>query len=261
MLENHLNAIEEMLCAQGRIAANAGHPNLIGNPKEWFIKDFLADHLPETVKIGQGEIINSKTKPKTPRNQVDIVLYHQDYPKISYSKYCDAFLIESVIATIEVKSKIDIKQFKEACKASSNLKNRQYIQEYDPIRPFLPVGIIEDFTLPTINSYLVAFDGPTNISTVAEWMPLVNYGFNSTPDKIIDMVIILGKGTIWRIDSFPPFGRQLKSNHPNGTWAFISQSNKNLLLLFLHMLFHMTAIGNVVLRYAMNVQMNNISIL
>ena len=45
MLENHTNAIEKVLLAQSLAARNAGHPNLRGGPREWFIRDFLENHL------------------------------------------------------------------------------------------------------------------------------------------------------------------------------------------------------------------------
>ena len=103
MLEGHLNAIEDVLLAQGKVAAKAGHPNLIGGPKEWFIRDFLNVHLPATVKIGQGEIIDSHSKANSSsstKNQIDIVLYSHNFPKIAYSKFDSAFLKESVVSTI-----------------------------------------------------------------------------------------------------------------------------------------------------------------
>jgi len=236
MIESHLNAIENVLLAQGSIASNAGHPNLIGGPKEWFVKNFLVEHLPKTIGIGQGEIINSRSQQKSKRNQIDVVLYRQDFPKITYSPDNNAFLRESIIATIEVKSMIDEGKFKKACIASINHKNRQYMDESDAKKLHLPVGVIEDLMLPSIATYVVSYDCPANLSTAAKWLRNVTHILNTTPDKIIDMMIILGKGAIWRLDSFPPFEAQLKSKHPNDTWAFLEQENKNLLLLFLHIL-------------------------
>jgi len=261
MIESHLNAIENVLLAQGRIASNAGHPDLIGSPREWFIRNFLVELLPETVRVGQGEIINSRSQPRLKRNQTDIVLYRRDFPKITYSPNNNAFLRESVIATIEVKSTINLEKFKKACQASINQKNRQYTQEPDPKRSYQPIGVIEDLRLPPIATYVVSYDGPSRLSTAANWLPNVNRELNTNPDKIIDMMIILGKGTIWRLDSFPPLGKQLKSEHPKGTWAFLEQDNKNLLLLFLHMLYLMSSIGNTILEYVRNVPLKNIKIL
>jgi hypothetical protein len=259
MLENHLNAIEKVLIAQGQISSNAGHTDLIGNPREWFVKNFLIDHLPETVRVGQGEIINPRSQPKSKRNQTDVVIYHRDFPKITYSQDNHAFLRESVIATIEVKSTINYNEFKKACKASIHHKNRQYIQNLDPKRHLQPIGLIEE-GIPFITTYVVAYDGPSNLSTAAKWLPKINQELKATSDKLIDMMIILGKGTVWRLDSFPPLGRQLRAKYPTESWAYIEQENKNLLLLFLHMMTLMSPIGDTVLEYVKNVPFANIKI-
>lgn len=49
MLISHLNAFEQILIAQSSDAQNAGHPNIRGGPREWFIRDFLENHLPSTL--------------------------------------------------------------------------------------------------------------------------------------------------------------------------------------------------------------------
>jgi hypothetical protein len=54
MIVSHLNAIEKVLIAQSRIADNAGHPNLRGGPREWFIQEYLETHLPTILEIGLG---------------------------------------------------------------------------------------------------------------------------------------------------------------------------------------------------------------
>lgn len=261
MLENHLNTIEKVLHEQGRISSIAGHPDLIGSSREWFVKNFLIDHLPDTIGVGQGEIINSRSQSASRRNQTDIVLYHRNFPKIVYSQNNTAFFRESVVATIEVKSTVNMGEFRKSCKASAGYKDRRYFQEVNPKRPAGPVGAIEDLTQSPIASYVVSYYGSSSFSTVANWLPKVNRELKTTPDQIIDMVIVLGKGTAWRIDSFIPLGRQLKAKYPEGTWAFLEQENKNLLLLFLHMLSQISPIGNAVLEYAKNVPFSNIKIL
>jgi hypothetical protein len=261
MLENHLNIIEEVLRAQGKIASSAGHPNLIGYPREWFIRDFLTDHLPKTVKIGQGEIINSRTIPKESRHQSDIVLYRRDFPVISYSQDNNAFLRESVISTIEIKSTVNLPEFRKACNASIHHKRTRYIQEFDSKRPLQPVGGIEGSTIPPINTYVVAYNGPSKIITVANWLSKLEEELDTTPDNLIDMIVILGRGTVWRLESFPPLGRQLKSLNPEASWGYVEQTDKNLLILFLHMLFKISSIGNTVVEYAKNVPFKNVHVL
>jgi len=88
---------------------------------------------------------------------------------------------------------------------------------------------------------------------VADWFKKLNKELKTTPDNLIDMMIILGKGTFWRIDSFPPLENQLKNK---GTWAYLEQENNNLLLLFLHMVSHMS--GGILLDYVNNVSLKSI---
>jgi hypothetical protein len=87
MLKSHINAIESVLLSQSKTASHAGHPNLRGGPREWFIRDFLSAHLPAVLQIGQGEIIDHDStpnpRPDEYRPQVDIVLYRKDLPIIS----------------------------------------------------------------------------------------------------------------------------------------------------------------------------------
>jgi len=261
MLDSHLNTIEKVLREQGRIASIAGHPDLIGSSREWFVRNFLIDHLPETIKVGQGEIINASSQPKAKRNQIDVVLYRREFPQIRYSENNHAFLRESVVATIEIKSTINITEFRKACKASKNHKNRQFIQEPDPKRPYQPIGIVENLKLPSLSTYVVAYNVSNSFTTVANWFPKIAKELQATPDSLIDMMIVLGKGTVWRLESFPPLSRQINTRHPNGIWAFLEQDNKNLLLLFLHMLSSVSPIGTSLLDYVKNVPFSNIRII
>lgn len=228
MLLSHLNAIEKVLIAQSATAQNAGHPNLRGGPREWFIRDFLQSHLPTNLEIGQGEIIDEDSKPEPPkgryRNQVDIVLYRRDFPRITYSTNNAAFLVEGVIATIESKSVLTKKELKNACIASLNhkeLKRNILLHSFGQA----PEHLI---------SYVVAFDCNQSITTVGKWLQEISSNLDVGSEKLPDMIIILGKGVIWQRDAFKPMPELIP---PQGTrWAFLQQTEKNLFLLFMHML-------------------------
>ena len=86
----------------------------------------------------------------------------------------------------------------------------------------------------------------------------------ASPETLIDMMVILGKGTAWRLASFPQLGGKLQRKNPNAIWGYIEQKDKNLLLLFLHMLSHMTHTSHMPfdpLAYAKNVAFKNVVIL
>ncbi|MEW6261562.1 MAG: DUF6602 domain-containing protein [Thermodesulfobacteriota bacterium] len=228
MLLSHINAIEKVLLAQSEAAKNAGHPNLRGGPREWFIRDFLENHIPTSLEIGQGEIIDEDSEPNPPperyRPQVDIVIYRRDLPKITYSKGNAAFLSEGVMATIEVKSYLDQKQLKEACKAS--IKNRSLIRT-PPLHGFGKI--------PTdIAYYVIAYDGPGNIGNIAKWFRKISNEVKEPQDRLVDIVVILGKGVIGNSNILAGL-LDLKVTEKNH-WAYFEQIDTNLFIMFMHML-------------------------
>ncbi len=235
MILSHTNAIEKVLIAQSAAAQNAGHPNLRGGPREWFIRDFLHNHLPTTLEIGQGEIIDEDSKPSPSqgsyRPQVDIVVYRRDLPRITYSRDNAAFLAEGVIATIESKSVLTKADLSNACKAALVHKS---LKRSPPLHAF---GI----PLECILSYVVAFDGPQNVLTVAEWLPEIASDLNATPDKLVDMVVVLGKGVVWQSSAFssiPAFALPSETR-----WAYFKQPERNLFMMFMHMLTWVSCIS------------------
>lgn len=237
MFKSHLNAIEAVLVAQSKIASSAGHPNLRGNPREWFIRNFLSNHLPSALGIGQGEIINSLSEPRPPpkkyRPQVDIVVHREDFPKIHYGGDNTAFLHESVLATIEVKTKLTKKKLHDAFIRSAINKALKYSDSGVQ-------GIVIGDRYPTnIVSYIVAYDGPKKLSTVQGWISSFREENKYEADQLPEMVIILGKGIFWRILTFQGI-RNIKYDPKKHTWISSQQNENNLFLMFVHMLSWMS---------------------
>jgi len=242
MLKAHLNAIENQILATSRIPANSGYPLHKGTPRESFIKQFLVDHLPETVAIGTGEIIDSNSKPNQPRNQYDIVIYKKNYPKLDFGAGISGFLIESVIATIEIKSTLTEA---ELIIAADSAKNSKSLQK----------NVISSFRTgyipPSVLNYIIAYDGPVNINTVFGWLPNVYARIGVTqsplntnveqrisePSKAIDGIFVLGKGFLYFDNS--PLGfisDEIRKAKPNSTWVFANSTTDNLLIFFLFLL-------------------------
>jgi hypothetical protein len=166
MLKAHMAAVEATLLATSTIPANSGHSLHKGTPREAFIRQFLQDHLSERVAIGTGEIIDHNSSPNPPaqqqRPQFDIVLYDRSYPKLSFGGGVSAFLAESVVATIEVKSTVDAADVEQSMLAARYAKN-------------LTRNLVTSFTTgycpPGIINYVVAYSGPAQMKTVAGWLP------------------------------------------------------------------------------------------
>ncbi len=228
MLLSHINAIEQVLIAQSASATNAGHPNLRGGPREWFVRDFLINHLPTNLEIGHGEIIDQNSKPSPSpgeyRPEVDVIIYRRDLPKITYSKDNAAFLAEGVVATIEIKSVLTKEDLEQACKASLAHKS---------LKRTPPLHLFGDGP-SNIASYVLAYDGPANILTVAKWLPEISEKLDAPVEKLVEMIIILGKGVIFKNDNRSMLPT---SDIPNETkWIFMDQNDKNLFFIFNNML-------------------------
>lgn len=90
--------------------------------REKLSSGILEAHLPSTLAIGTGEIIDSDSSPNSPRRQFDIVIYKRSLPKLDFGGGVSGFLVESVIATIEVKSTLDKAGMEQAITAAYQAK-------------------------------------------------------------------------------------------------------------------------------------------
>lgn len=239
MLKTHMDAKEDALIAISKIPANSGHSLHKGTPREAFIKEFLETHLPSNVSIGTGEIINSNSRPGEQRNQFDIVIYKKNFPKLDFGGGVNGFLIESVIATIEVKSTLDEEGLKQAILAANKVKG-------------LTKSTVKSFQTgyvpPAILNFVIAYDGPTNMATVYKWIPKIHSECNievpdlplnndertKVPSKSIDAVFVLKKGFV-NFDNLPIgfSNEEQRKNHPQMKWILSDTDYGNLLYFFL----------------------------
>ena len=74
----------------------------LGNVREHFIKEVLSNFLPKSVTVGSGEITDGEQR----SSQQDIIIYRSEFPVLSGFSLVNTYMIEGVIATIEVKSNL-----------------------------------------------------------------------------------------------------------------------------------------------------------
>lgn len=232
LLKSHMDAIESHLVAISQIPANSGHPLHKGTPREAFIKEYLQNHIPSNVAVGTGEIIDANSRAGEARNQFDIVIYKRNYPKLDFGGGISGFLIESVIATIEVKSVLNQNGIEQAVNAANNIKR---------LTPNLSGGIRTGWIPPKPLNYVVAYDGPVQISTAHGWI-LNSHQQNAIPlptwnnqnrlniaGTALDGIFILNKGFI-TINNTP---LTLVGDNLNGIYTLSDTINGNILMLFL----------------------------
>lgn len=234
-----MDAKENALVAISKIPANSGHSLHKGTPREAFIKEFLQSHLPANVAIGTGEIIDANSQPSQQRNQFDIVIYKNSYPKLDFGGGISGFLIESVIATVEVKSTLGQSDVEQSIKAARNAKT---------LIPNVTTSFMAGYIPPKVLNYVVAYDGPAHIQTVYNWIPPIHAALGITiPDlpqdesqrimtasPSLDGIFLLNKGFLY-FDNVPAgfATAQSRAAHPSLKWIFADSSSGNLLLLFL----------------------------
>jgi hypothetical protein len=86
----------------------------------------------------------------------------------------------------------------------------------------------------SIQSYVVAYECHQNISTVVRWLPQISSSLRTKDDKLVDMIVILGKGVIWKASAFASIP---VLNQTSGVrWVYFNRRDQNLFMLFIHML-------------------------
>lgn len=242
MLNTHLANVEATLLATSRIPASAGHSLHKGTPREAFISKFLSDHLAEDVAVGTGEVIDANSKPRESRRQFDIVIYKRRFPRIDFGGGINAFLVESVVATIEVKSILDKAGLVQAAGAANALKSLTGAPSGS--------GMMSGWQPPGPLSYVVAYDGPASMETVHGWWDDVHKtlgterpGFASNPaarlgtaSSVVDGIYVLGRG-FCHFDNTPIsfMTDELRSKHPDLSWVVADAERGALMMLFLQL--------------------------
>ncbi|WP_413708073.1 DUF6602 domain-containing protein [Ralstonia sp. Ralssp110] len=231
MLDAHMSAIENALLQNSRIPANAGHTLHRGTPRENLIATFLSSHLSANVAIGTGEVIDHRSKPREQRNQYDIVIYRRNYPKLDFGGV-SGFLVESVVATIEVKSLLDYGALRDAMSAAANLKR---------LEPNYGRSASFGWFPPKPLSFAIAYSGPASMGTVGDWIEKARTELDIAPDKwehenrlksagtSLDGISVLGRGVHYLCNT-PLFGDQID---PRAKCFFCDCDSGALLLFFL----------------------------
>jgi len=111
--------------------------------------------------IGQGELIDANSVYGQARPQVDVVLYLREFPRIPLGGGIVAHFVESVVATIEVKSRLTQARLNRAIAAARRIKQLQRNAH---------VFIQPAYAPPSVLCYLVAYDGPVQPQTTGDWI-------------------------------------------------------------------------------------------
>ncbi|MDF5892713.1 hypothetical protein P4A93_13900 [Pseudomonas syringae pv. syringae] len=150
-----------------------------------------------------------------------------------------AFLVESVIATIEIKSTLDKQGVEQAVAAACNVKKLK-----SNVFKFVQIG----YELPSVVSFIFAYSGPVKNTTSYKWLQAAHVKLGvkaesvSFPDRwkasapSIDGVFVLKKGFI-HFDNIPDTltPSDVRAANPHSCWVSV-ESEESVLLYFFFLL-------------------------
>ena len=132
----------------------ADHTTVLGDAREHFIIEVLKKFLPANVIIGSGQIIDVNNKKS---KQIDIIIYRNDFPILRTFGTSDIYLVEGVLATIEVKSQLNETTLFEALENGKSVKNLRpslVMETLDYYSNEVYSNTYEDLTSPQKNSIM-----------------------------------------------------------------------------------------------------------
>ncbi len=122
VLTKYFTQVEQEL--QDRFAQSkaVNNPLIQGQLREHFIETVLKRHLPSRTQVAlNAQILDCNDQLS---QEQDIVLYRDDFPKITIGNSPDLLLAESVIATFQVKSTLTRANFREDLQKVDSLVTR-----------------------------------------------------------------------------------------------------------------------------------------
>lgn len=104
-------------------SATTDHGSMLGTAREIFISHVLRRLLPQSVNIGSGQAVD---RHGCYSNQLDIVVYRPDMPRLSSLAETNLYFAEGVIAGMEVKSSLTKERLRSSLSNSLSLKSRYF---------------------------------------------------------------------------------------------------------------------------------------
>jgi len=152
-----------------------------------FIRGVLEPFLPSSYAIGSGRIIDSTGQSS---DLIDIVIYRRDFPRLNLPGSSDVFLYESVLATIEVRTKLIRKTLFDALDTCASIaKLKPGIGE----KVLNKIATQNKLTLNNQNKYVHEHPLLTDRFNLIGRAPSFIYGFNgfqTSPGQLNDNIKI-----------------------------------------------------------------------
>lgn len=116
-----LESLNEEVLRKLELSKIINHPAESGRSREQIITQYLEHILPKSVKLGTGFVIDAQGNTS---KQIDVLVYQDEYHPVITVGNVNYYMVESVVAVIEVKASIsDKKTLRQALENIKSVKN------------------------------------------------------------------------------------------------------------------------------------------
>lgn len=194
--------INEVLSSYRKLASSVtDHAGMIGESREFFIREILRRFLPSSVNVGTGQLVGLNEKLS---KQVDIVISRPDFPILTSLARSNVYFSESVIATLEIKSSLTGTKKGTLWEALDNCRSvKQSEFDYSTKGAEKPFN---DLRWLTPSSYIFGYKGyKQNLTalrnSISSWIKARNPSFLELPDIIVTEGCVIAKNDYRFFDS------------------------------------------------------------
>lgn len=174
-----------------KVRAELDHTGNKGSSLEQSVRTFLGRFLPPTVRIGQGEVIDSFDRAS---GQLDVIITNRHHPPLNIDGAPSTYFIEGVSAIGEVKACLRHSDLDDAIASCAKFKS---------LEPFHPEGVTVYSNPEDLKRYvdrrpyfLFAFDSEITPHNLRHLLTS-RYQKNGFPlTQQIDAVFLLGHGSV-----------------------------------------------------------------
>lgn len=215
-----------------KLSSKIEHNGLKGTMREEKLKEYLFKLFPTKYAIGNGVIVDAN---ETQSRQQDFIIYDNfNSPKLMETESVQVIPIESVYATIEVKSTLTISELEKS------VNNIESVKKLEKTKPFSSPLIISSIIPPIC--MIFAYSSDTSLNNIVK--KIDEFNTNIDVANRLSIVCILDKGLIFGINKH---GFKEIEIVPTDNTILVTHEDKLENNLYLFYLLMMTAINNIVM--------------
>ena len=184
LLLEHFKRTQDLLSSGFELSQQFQSSKILGDVREFFVQEFLENHLPSRFHIGKNGAIIDGFGGQT--EELDIIIYSENIPKLSVQGR-NMYLREGVSVVIEVKSTLD------RCELQRDIRKTKTIKSLQPAPISKSIAFNVTTEAPIIPVFIFAYQSKITLETIGE--QIKNLSFEELPE----LICVLNRGFIRKV--------------------------------------------------------------